>query len=319
MKNTPAPGWFPDAKIPGQLRWWDGNAWTEHVHVQAAPPAPPAGQPGHAAAEAAPLTPAASGPSAPSGNRVTAWMSAHKVLTGIAAFIVFLMLVGAVGGDPQDTKPASASATKKVERQPLATQPEDVAADDEATSDETSAAAAAPSQKPSATPKPKPAPKPVNPYGPQPPQQLQFIKLAQTAMDVYANASNDLKAGAALSNRNRAMCSLVGAGRVAMWSGTVTTLDSNGDGYGIVTIEIAPDIEVSTWNNAFSDVFDDTLIKPGPLFDKIVNLEEGQTVRFAGQLRPGTDTCVNDSRLTQAGKVEDPSFIIRFADINAVR
>ena len=36
-----APGWHPDpAGTPGRLRWWDGDAWTDHVHEQA--PAPPA-------------------------------------------------------------------------------------------------------------------------------------------------------------------------------------------------------------------------------------------------------------------------------------
>ncbi|WP_159501864.1 DUF2510 domain-containing protein [Microbacterium sp. 18062] len=25
------PGWY-DAGVPGQLRWWDGAKWTEHVH-----------------------------------------------------------------------------------------------------------------------------------------------------------------------------------------------------------------------------------------------------------------------------------------------
>lgn len=30
---VPAAGWYPDPSDPARLRWWDGTAWTEHIHV----------------------------------------------------------------------------------------------------------------------------------------------------------------------------------------------------------------------------------------------------------------------------------------------
>jgi len=30
-------GWYPDPSNPSQLRWWDGAAWTPHVHQGSSP------------------------------------------------------------------------------------------------------------------------------------------------------------------------------------------------------------------------------------------------------------------------------------------
>lgn len=59
MMPTPAPGWFPDPSAPSAMRWWDGNAWTEHTTPLAADtttptaPQPTVIEP----SEAAPATP----------------------------------------------------------------------------------------------------------------------------------------------------------------------------------------------------------------------------------------------------------------------
>lgn len=291
MTSKMSPGWYPDQNDPSKLRWWNGTTWAEGM--EAGTTAEPTGT------APQPLTAASVPPSSDSG--AVAWMKRHKVLTGIGAFALIGTLGGAFGDESTD---AAASESKSATTKSQSSDSSDAGAD--AVDEETAAASA----------KPKPTPKPTNPFGPQPAQQTQFIEIANEARDNFANASNDLKAGAALSGRNDAMCQLLGSGQVAGWTGTVTTLDSNGDGHGVVTIEIAPDTEMGTWNNAFSDIMDDTLVKPGPLLDKLLELEEGQNVRFSGSFRGAGGTCVNDSRLTQAGSVEDPSFIFRFADIN---
>lgn len=43
MSSDVAPGWYPDPQAAGQVRYWDGSGWTEHVQ--------PAGTPAPATAE----------------------------------------------------------------------------------------------------------------------------------------------------------------------------------------------------------------------------------------------------------------------------
>lgn len=50
--ESPSPGWYPDPQVPGQLRWWDGASWTEHVSVPSAPVTVLGGLPPRQAVEA---------------------------------------------------------------------------------------------------------------------------------------------------------------------------------------------------------------------------------------------------------------------------
>jgi len=111
---------------------------------------------------------------------------------------------------------------------------------------------------------------------------------------------------------------LPSSGKVDDWTGTISNLDANGDGKGVVEIEIALDINVSTWNNAFSDYSDNTLIEPGKMFDRLLEMETGQIVMFSGKLMESSDDCVNDSRLSLRGKLDDPDFIFKFSEVKMV-
>jgi hypothetical protein len=69
--NAPAPaGWYPDS-VPGQLRWWDGTTWSDHV------------APGTAAS---PYQTVAERPALPEGTRTDSawiWVLAFLPLLGL--------------------------------------------------------------------------------------------------------------------------------------------------------------------------------------------------------------------------------------------
>lgn len=98
------------------------------------------------------------------------------------------------------------------------------------------------------------------------------------------------------------------------------TAGANGDGKGVLEIEIAPDAYVKTWNNAFSDTFDKTLFDPSnPVFAAASQLANGQSVVFSGTFLKASGSssgeCVNESSITLDGKIKEPEFIFRFSAI----
>lgn len=301
-------GWFPDPYDPSRLRYWDGTAWTEHrspatpappVHPAQIPPNQQAGQqpPTHTAASA-------SSPRQPGSKRSGMWW---KVSLAVLAGLVVIGMIT----DSSDSETPKATAADAG----------NASAASGPVSPEPSGSKPAPTKKARAAKKVEPVEKakPAYPYGHQAGQQAEFVRAVVTAQREANRAADDLHEGAALSRRNAAICRIVGAGSVSNWVGRVSNLDANGSGKGILGIDLAPDVNVTTWNNELSDIGDNTLIGPGPLFNRVLKLHEGQLVRFSGQFRPDLGgPCVNDSRLTLDGKVTTPEFIFRFSDVNPV-
>ncbi len=147
--------------------------------------------------------------------------------------------------------------------------------------------------------------------------QQKFLTIVVNAQVKAKEASNDMQKGAAKSERDQGICSIIKVLQIDQWVGKITKIDANSDGKGVVSIEIAKDVYLKTWNNAISDFSNQTLIEPGStLFNLVSNLKRGAMVKFSGQFFDGiSGECIQESSLTLDGKIIEPEFIFKFSSI----
>ena len=155
--------------------------------------------------------------------------------------------------------------------------------------------------------------------GGTPRDEAVFITAAQSGQQSFNNAPSDFAQGASRPTRKLAICRALPSPVVQNWVGTLTTLTTNGDGKGVISIEIAPDIHLKTWNNALSDIGSSTLVEPGsPVYQSMSSLRTGQKVRFSGRLVASDTDCVQESSITLRGSMTAPEFLIRFEQIEGL-
>lgn len=152
-----------------------------------------------------------------------------------------------------------------------------------------------------------------------PPLETRFVEIVSTAQSESRKAENDMQRGGIKAKRDQALCEAMATPAVTDWIGTVTKIDSNSDGKGVLQISIAPDILVKTWNNALSDIGSKTLLEPGsPVFVSASAMKSGQRVVFSGDFTRGSQgDCLGEGSMSLRGKIEDPEFILRFSKISA--
>jgi hypothetical protein len=95
------------------------------------------------------------------------------------------------------------------------------------------------------------------------------------------------------------------------WTGTLKTMTTNGDGDGVIVVQLdGCPCTLRTWNNSFSDLQSHTLVKNGSLlFNKILNMRVGDRVRVSGLI-------LQEASLSERGSVDDPEWITRFSDVS---
>lgn len=124
--DAPGPGWFPDQTNSRQLRWWDGQAWTDHTQPRP-PSAAPVPRPSFPAGEGATTGSAATKP------WYLRWWAIVAAVVLVLAVVVSL-LPDEDAPEAVATEPAAVSPTTSAEAEP-AVEPEPVDTDGDGVND----------------------------------------------------------------------------------------------------------------------------------------------------------------------------------------
>jgi hypothetical protein len=153
-------------------------------------------------------------------------------------------------------------------------------------------------------------------FGDYPSEQIAFVRVIEKARDAIDAAETDLQESVALRARDKRLCSLLTGNRADNWTGIIKNVGANGEGKAYVVIEIADQVQLQTWNNAFSDIGDDTLISTSSkFFDNLVALTEGDLVTFSATLLKSRNSCLKKGNLTEFFYGKNPEFVVRFSNI----
>jgi hypothetical protein len=149
-----------------------------------------------------------------------------------------------------------------------------------------------------------------------PPDEAKFIAGLLAARSAYEEAKTDFAKGAIRPQRAKAICAVLKSNQVNNWKGKLVRLTTNGDGKGVLAVEIAPGIILKTFSTSLSDASSDTLIEPdSKLYSTLGELSQGDQVKFSGTFFSKSTDCLNEASLTMNGSLTSPEFIMRFGNI----
>jgi hypothetical protein len=122
-----------------------------------------------------------------------------------------------------------------------------------------------------------------------------------------------MQKGSARPQRARELCRMLRSRRADNWIGKVQKLSTNGDGWGVLSIDIGSQTHLQTWNNSVSDAVHKTMLHPASsLFQTASNLKKGDEVVFSALFFESDVDCVWEGSMTLAGSIKEPDYIVRF-------
>ena len=148
---------------------------------------------------------------------------------------------------------------------------------------------------------------------PVPEFQQGFMAIVDANRTKYQATDNQLTKSALVTERLAQFEKLKGSPRkISDWVGQLKTIGTTGDGKAFISVALSDKLIFMTFNVEFIDTQERSLIpQSSPLYKKLETLKVGDKVKFSGQLK-------RPINLTEAGKMEEPTFLFIFTDISKI-
>ena len=149
-----------------------------------------------------------------------------------------------------------------------------------------------------------------------PDDQARFIGIVRVSQGKVGSTRNDLQRAQLRDERASELRKNFTEVRVKDWTGSIVDITTNSEGLGVLSIRIADNILVKTWNNAISDIGSETLIpKESKLYKELLHLNIGDQVLFSGTFLQSDRDHFQESSVTTIGMLESPEYIFRFQTV----
>ncbi len=148
----------------------------------------------------------------------------------------------------------------------------------------------------------------------RPSEEQKFINIIDKYADLYKKAPNIVAKSKVWRDRDAELDNEKIMGKkISDWVGTVKNLGMNSEGNGVLIIAVTNNIFVKTYDDAFSDGQNGTLIpQDSSLYQSLVKLAKGGQVKFSGTLLKSADT-------KESVGMTRPSYIVKFTSLEPVQ
>jgi len=145
--------------------------------------------------------------------------------------------------------------------------------------------------------------------------QSKFINIINEYKNKYSPKVNELKTNKLLIDRDNKLCNEISLS-ANNWIGKIKSIDTNMEGKGVLAVVIDKGIFIETWNNAFSDLWDNTLIEvDSKVYNQLMEFNNNQQIKFSGSFISNSNGCFGLQNLSKKSKLINPSFTFKFSDV----